>query len=94
MVSAPKVKLPASARNPAFPLLLADLRIVYDLHLQIASSIAAMRKGEYHYESRSEQSTATVVTLAGGDVVSALVPLVVGLLCTAVTYGRRSWAWA
>jgi uncharacterized membrane protein YphA (DoxX/SURF4 family) len=37
---------------------------------------------------------ATVVTLAGGDVVSALVPLVVGLLCTAVAYGRRSWAWA
>ncbi|HET8852473.1 MAG TPA: DoxX family protein, partial [Ktedonobacteraceae bacterium] len=35
---------------------------------------------------------ATVVTLAGGDVVSALVPLVVGLLCTAVAYGRRSWA--
>ena len=37
---------------------------------------------------------ATVVTLAGGAVVSALVPLVVGLLCTAVAYGRRSWAWA
>ena len=37
---------------------------------------------------------ATVVTLADADVVSALVPLVVGLLCTAVAYGRRSWAWA
>ncbi len=35
---------------------------------------------------------ATVVTLADGDVVSALVPLVVGLLSTAVAYGRRSWA--
>jgi uncharacterized membrane protein YphA (DoxX/SURF4 family) len=35
---------------------------------------------------------ATVITLAGGDGVSALVPLVVGLLCTAVAYGRRSWA--
>jgi uncharacterized membrane protein YphA (DoxX/SURF4 family) len=35
---------------------------------------------------------ATVVTLAGGGGVSALVPLVVGLLCTAVAYGRRSWA--
>ena len=35
---------------------------------------------------------ATVVTLASGAVVSALVPLVVGLLCTAVAYGRRSWA--
>ncbi len=34
---------------------------------------------------------ATVVTLAGGGA-SALVPLVVGLLCTAVAYGRRSWA--
>ncbi len=37
---------------------------------------------------------ATVVTLAGGGGVSALVPLVVGLLCTTVAYGRRSWAWA
>ena len=37
---------------------------------------------------------ATVVTLAGGQVVGALVPLVVGLLCAAVAYGRRSWGWA
>src|SRR5436305_308592 len=37
---------------------------------------------------------ATVVTLAGGGGVSALLPLVVGLLCTAVAYGRRSWARA
>jgi uncharacterized membrane protein YphA (DoxX/SURF4 family) len=37
---------------------------------------------------------ATVVTLVGGGGVSALAPLVVGLLCTAVAYGRRSWAWA
>ncbi len=37
---------------------------------------------------------ATVVTLAGGEVVGALVPLVVGLLCAAVAYGRRSWGWA
>ncbi len=36
-------------------------------------------------------SGATVVTLAGGEVAPALVPLVVGLLCAAVAYGRRSW---
>ncbi len=35
---------------------------------------------------------ATVVTLIGGGGVSALVPLMVGLLCTAVAYGRRFWA--
>ena len=35
---------------------------------------------------------ATVVTLATGAIVPALLPLVVGLLCTAVAYGRRSWA--
>ena len=34
---------------------------------------------------------ATTVTLAGGEVVGVLVPLVVGLLCAAVAYGRRSW---
>jgi uncharacterized membrane protein YphA (DoxX/SURF4 family) len=34
---------------------------------------------------------ATVVTLATGEIVAALVPLVVGLLCAAVAYGRRSW---
>jgi hypothetical protein len=34
---------------------------------------------------------ATVVTLVGGEVVPALVPLVVGLHCAAVAYGRRSW---
>ncbi len=37
---------------------------------------------------------ATVVTLAGGEVVPALVPLVMGLLCAFVAYGRRSWGWA
>jgi len=37
---------------------------------------------------------ATVVTLAGGEGVSALVPLMVGLLCTFVAYGRRSWGSA
>lgn len=31
---------------------------------------------------------ATVVTLAGGDVAPALIPLVVGLLATFVAYGR------
>lgn len=36
---------------------------------------------------------ATVVTLAGGEIVGALVPFVVGLLCAAVAYGRRSWGW-
>src|SRR5947209_15960176 len=35
---------------------------------------------------------ATVVTLAVGGGVSALVPLMVGLLCAFVAYGRRSWA--
>jgi DoxX-like family len=34
---------------------------------------------------------ATVVTLLGGGGVSALFPLIVGLLCGAVVYGRRSW---
>src|SRR2546426_11530258 len=37
---------------------------------------------------------ATVVTLVGGEVVPALVPLVVGLLGAAVAYGRRSWGSA
>lgn len=37
---------------------------------------------------------ATTVTLVAGSVVGALVPLVVGLLCTAVAYGRRSWGRA
>ena len=32
---------------------------------------------------------ATVITVAGGDVVMALVPLVVGLLAAFVSYGRR-----
>lgn len=34
---------------------------------------------------------AVIVTLLGGDVMGALFPLVVGLLCVAVAYGRRSW---
>ncbi len=33
---------------------------------------------------------ATVVTLLGGEDAAALCPLVVGLLCAAVAYGRRS----
>jgi uncharacterized membrane protein YphA (DoxX/SURF4 family) len=37
---------------------------------------------------------ATVVTLLGGDVASALFPLVIGLLCAVVAYGRRSWGLA
>ena len=35
---------------------------------------------------------ATVVTLEGGMVGPALVPLIVGLLATYVAYGRRQWA--
>ena len=37
---------------------------------------------------------ATVITLAGGEGAAALIPLVVGLLCALVAYGRRSWGWA
>ncbi len=37
---------------------------------------------------------ATVVTLAGGEVVPTLLPLVVGLLCAVVAFGRRSWGLA
>ncbi len=37
---------------------------------------------------------ATVVTLLGGDIVPALMPLVVGLLCVVVIYGRRPWGLA
>jgi uncharacterized membrane protein YphA (DoxX/SURF4 family) len=36
---------------------------------------------------------AAVVTLATGEIGAALFPLVVGLLCAAVAYGRRSWGW-
>jgi hypothetical protein len=37
-------------------------------------------------------SGATVVTLEGGVVAPAIVPLVVGLLLASVIYGRRQWA--
>jgi hypothetical protein len=37
-------------------------------------------------------SGATVVTLEGGVVAPAIVPLVVGLLLASVVYGRRQWA--
>jgi uncharacterized membrane protein YphA (DoxX/SURF4 family) len=35
---------------------------------------------------------ATVVTLVGGQLVPALLPLVVGLLCATIASARRSWA--
>ena len=37
-------------------------------------------------------SGATVVTLEGGVVAPAIMPLVVGLLLASVVYGRRQWA--
>ncbi|HEY7413970.1 MAG TPA: DoxX family protein [Ktedonobacteraceae bacterium] len=37
---------------------------------------------------------ATVVTLLGNGGAMALLPLVVGLLCATVAYGRRSWRLA
>ncbi|HET6261854.1 MAG TPA: DoxX family protein [Chloroflexia bacterium] len=37
---------------------------------------------------------ATVITLAGGALAPALVPLVVGLLSALVAYGRRPWSKA
>jgi DoxX-like protein len=40
-----------------------------------------------------EMIGATVVTLLGGKGAAALFPIVVGLLCAAVAYGRRSWGW-
>ncbi|MGZ6390817.1 MAG: DoxX family protein [Ktedonobacterales bacterium] len=38
-----------------------------------------------------EMGGATVYTLLGGGGASAVMPLVVGLLCAAVAYGRRSY---
>ena len=35
---------------------------------------------------------ATVITLAGGALAPALIPLVVGLLSALVAYGRRPWS--
>src|SRR2546425_13187010 len=37
---------------------------------------------------------ATGVSMAGGEVLPALLPLVMGLLCAFVAYGRRSWGSA
>ncbi len=34
---------------------------------------------------------ATVITLLGGQGAAALMPLLIGLLCTLVAFGRRSW---
>lgn len=39
-----------------------------------------------------EMIGATSVNLLGGKGVAALLPAVVGLLCMAVAYGRRSWS--
>jgi uncharacterized membrane protein YphA (DoxX/SURF4 family) len=39
-----------------------------------------------------EMVVATVYTLLGGGGATALMPVVVGLLCAAVAYGRRSYA--
>ena len=36
---------------------------------------------------------AIVLTLLSGGIVAALLPLVFGLLCVVVAYGRRSWGW-
>ena len=41
-----------------------------------------------------EMIGATAVTLVGGKGAAALFPLVVGLLCTVVAYGRRTWRLA
>lgn len=41
-----------------------------------------------------EMIGATVVTLLGGGAALALMPLVTGLLCVAIAYGRRSWGRA
>lgn len=38
-----------------------------------------------------EMIGATVVTVLGGKDVGALLPVVTGLLCAVVAYGRRSW---
>ncbi len=35
---------------------------------------------------------ATIVILLGGNIASALLPCLVGLLCVAVAFGRRSWS--
>ncbi len=39
-----------------------------------------------------EMLCATVYTVIGGQGVVAVLPLVLGLLCASVAYGRRSWA--
>jgi uncharacterized membrane protein YphA (DoxX/SURF4 family) len=37
---------------------------------------------------------ATIVTILGGQLAPALLPLVVGLLCATIAYARRSWIQA
>ncbi len=39
-----------------------------------------------------EMICATIYTVIGGQGVGAVLPLVLGLLCAFVAYGRRSWA--
>jgi uncharacterized membrane protein len=101
LVGGMKLIVPVEALIAMMPLKLSDVFVHFIGVCEVAGALGLVLPALTHI--RRELTTlaacalaiemvgATVYTLLGGGGVSALFPLLVGLFCAAVAYGRRSY---
>ena len=101
LVGSMKLILPAEMLMAQMPLKLSDVFVHFIGVCEVAGALGLVLPGLTHVRRELtslaagalaiEMVGATVYTLLGGGGAGALFPLVVGLFCAAVAYGRRSY---
>ena len=101
LVGGMKLILPAEMLMAQMPLKLSDVFVHFIGVCEVAGALGLVLPGLTHVRRELtslaagalaiEMVGATVYTLLGGGGAGALFPLVVGLFCAAVAYGRRSY---
>lgn len=96
-----KLILPLALLGPTLPLPLPGLFVRFIGLLEVAGALGLTLPGLFRIRPLLtplaacglllEMIGATAVTLVAGKGVMALFPLVVGLVCATVAYGRRLW---
>jgi uncharacterized membrane protein YphA (DoxX/SURF4 family) len=99
-----KLLMPIEMMTAQMPIPLPGMFLRFLGAAEIAGALGLILPGLFHIRAGLTKLAsiclliimigATVITLMAGDVVGALPTLVIGLLCIAVAYGRRSWSLA
>jgi uncharacterized membrane protein YphA (DoxX/SURF4 family) len=102
LVGAMKLIVPVEALLARMPIPLPGLFVHFIGVVEVAGALGLILPGLLHIRPvltplaacglGIEMLCATIYTVIGGQGVGAVLPLVLGLLCAFVAYGRRSWA--